>query len=300
MRASIEIRAVSGPNQRLTTFCRRVLSACSQASCLAPATLFTVMLIAGTPIQAQPFAPKPTPVQVYDFEVLARVSQARDHFVQGLQIVGNTLYVGTGQYGESRLLEYEFPSMQLRRQLTLSEDLFGEGVTRFGDKLFQLTWQAGKIFEYDANTFELTRTHTISTEGWGITANAQELIYSDGSAQLYFLDPVTLQTRRTLAVTLNGNPLPRLNELEWIRGTIWANVFGANQLVSIDPKRGAVTAIIDLRGLLDKADYQEGTDVLNGIAWDEGQNALWVTGKRWPWIFRVKLRLRPPASAVGQ
>lgn len=230
-------------------------------------------------------------LQRYGYEVLERIPQSRENFVQGLQIVGDSLYVGTGQYGESRLREYQFPAMTLLREVELPAELFGEGVTRLGERIYQLTWRAGQLLEYDTKTLELLKTHAISTQGWGITHNDTELIYSDGSHQLYFLDPRNMDLLRTLQVTLGSRPLPRLNELEWINGEIWANVWQANQLVRIDPLSGEVVAIVDLRGLLDPADRDTTTDVLNGIAWDTRDQALWVTGKRWPWLY--KLRLRP-------
>jgi len=229
----------------------------------------------------------------YGYEVLERVPQPRENFVQGLQIVDDSLYMGTGQYGQSHLKEYQFPSMTLRREVALPNELFGEGVTRLNERIYQLTWRAGRLLEYDAGTFELLNTHSISTQGWGITHNSTELIYSDGSHKLYFLDPETMSLQRTLKVTLGSKPLPRLNELEWIDGEIWANVWQANQLVRIDPKTGDVVAIVDLRGLLDPTDRETDTDVLNGIAWDAKDSALWVTGKRWPWLYKLQLRALP-------
>lgn len=235
-------------------------------------------------------------VQRYGYRVLERLPQPRDNFVQGLQIVDDTLYVGTGQYGESRLLAYAFPSMDLKQEKLLPPELFGEGVTRLQDRIYQLTWRAGQIREYDADSFDLRKTHRIATQGWGITHNGSQLVYSDGSHQLYFLNPQDMSLDRTLPVTLGTRPLPRLNELEWINGEIWANVWQSNQLVRIDPVSGAVIAIIDLRGLLDPADREADTDVLNGIAWDAKNANLWVTGKRWPWIYRLQLDLLTPQN----
>ncbi|EAQ96362.1 glutaminyl-peptide cyclotransferase [Congregibacter litoralis] len=233
------------------------------------------------------------PLMRYGYEVLEQLPHPRENFVQGLQILGDTLYVSTGQYGESRLLAYEFPAMKLKQEHALPPALFGEGVTRLEDRIYQLTWRAGQLIEYDAESFKPLATHRISTQGWGLTHNGSELIYSDGSHQLYFLNTDDMRVKRTLAVTLGARPLPRLNELEWIEGEIWANVWQANQLVRIDPETGAVLGIVDLRGLLDPEDREPGTDVLNGIAWDADNRALWVTGKRWPWLYRLKLRAMP-------
>ncbi|MFK8042911.1 glutaminyl-peptide cyclotransferase [Congregibacter sp.] len=232
-------------------------------------------------------------LQRFGYEVLERIPQPRENFVQGLQIVDNTLYVGTGLYTESRLLAYDFPSMNLVQELALPDELFGEGITVLNNRIYQLTWRSGLLLEYDAKSFKQTDTHRISTQGWGITHNGSELIYSDGSHQLYFLDPSDMSLQRTLAVSLGSRPLPRLNELEWINGEIWANVWQSNQLVRIDPENGHVLGIIDLRGLLDPAERLPDTDVLNGIAWDTNNNALWVTGKRWPWLYKLRLRALP-------
>ena len=253
--------------------------------CLAAAAVM-LAAIAAT-VAAQPALPR------YGYEVLEKVPLARDNFVQGLQIVGDTLYVGTGLYGESRLREYDFPSMTLRREARLPDDRFGEGLTRLGDRIYQLTWRAGEILVYDATSLERLATHGIDTEGWGITHDGRSLIYSDGSPALYFLDAQTLAVQRTITVTLAGRPLPRLNELEYIDGEIWANVWQANQLVRIDPDSGAVLGIVDLRGLLAPDDRAPDTDVLNGIAWDAANRALWVTGKRWPWLFRLRIFALP-------
>ncbi|WP_439107493.1 glutaminyl-peptide cyclotransferase [Congregibacter sp.] len=232
-------------------------------------------------------------LQRYGYEVLERVAHSRDNFVQGLQIVDQTLYVSTGLYGESRLLAYDFPAMTLKQEQKLSPELFGEGVSRLGDRIYQLTWRAGQLLEYDARSFQHLHTHRIATQGWGLTHNGSELIYSDGSHQLYFLDPSDMSLKETLTVTLGSRPLPRLNELEWINGEIWANVWQSNQLVRINPDSGEVTAIIDLRGLLDPAEREPGTDVLNGIAWDAQNSALWITGKRWPWLYKLRLHALP-------
>lgn len=260
--------------------------------CFSKAWHATLYVLA-TLLALQIFPASAAELKRYGYKVLKQLPQSRENFIQGLQIVDDSLYVGTGEYGESRLREYQFPAMRLTQEVELPAEIFGEGITRLGTRIYQLTWRSGKMFEYDAETFELLRTHRISTEGWGITDNDSQLIYSDGSHRLYFLDPDTMAVTRSLQVTLGARPLPRLNELEWIDGEIWANVWQANQLVRIDPATGEVTAIVDLRGLLDPADRQADTDVLNGIAWDATNKGLWVTGKRWPWLYRIQLIALP-------
>lgn len=259
-----------------------------------PALALAFAVLLAPQLQGQALAPTAQPPQRYGYEVLEKIPQPRENFVQGLQLEDKTLYVGTGMYGESRLREYAFPGMQLRREVALPAELFGEGITRLGKFIYQLTWRAGRMLIYDADTFTVSRTHNIGTQGWGITHNGRELIYSDGSHRLYRLDPQSLERLGTIDVSLGGRPLPRLNELEWIDGEIWANVWMANQLVRIDPDSGVVRGIVDLRGLLPDSERRADTDVLNGIAWDASKRALWVTGKRWPWLYRLRVFALPP------
>lgn len=229
---------------------------------------------------------------IYDYKVLEKRPLSRELFVQGLEIVDSTLYLGTGLYGRSAVQEYEWPALTLRQQQSLPSNLFGEGISRLGERVYQLTWRAGLLLIREAATLEQITTHPIDGEGWGLTNDGEALIYSDGSPTLRFLDPDGLAETRRLQVTLNGKPLPRLNELEWIEGEIWANVWQANQLVRIDPRSGEVRGIVDLRGLLDPAERRADTDVLNGIAYDRTAREIWVTGKRWPWLYRIALRPR--------
>ena len=243
----------------------------------------------------------PPAVLRYTYRIVDRRPLAANSFVQGLQIVGDTLYLGTGQYGASRLREYAFPGMQLRREVALPDELFGEGVTRLGERIYQLTWRSGQVRVYAAASLELLRTPRIDTQGWGITHDGRRLYYSDGSSTLRVLDPHSLAVQRAFSVTLHGQALPRLNELEWIDGEIWANVWQTEQLVRIDPARGQVRGIVDLRGLLPAMERRRETGVLNGIAWDEQRRALWVTGKNWPWLYRIRLVALPggPPGAIS-
>lgn len=246
---------------------------------------------AGTVTHAEPL-----PIVVYDFEVLEKRAQPRENFVQGLEIHGEHLYLSSGGFGESRLREYDFPTMRLLREYELAPDLFAEGITRIGQNVYQLTWLSQVGLVHDLKSFRPKNKWSLDTQGWGITNNGQSIIYSDGSHRLHFLHPDTLKRERTLEVTLQGRALPYLNELEWIDGEIWANVWRSNQLVRIDPADGSVTGIIDLRGLLPDDERREDTDVLNGIAYDPERDAIWVTGKRWPWLYRITLRARAPGE----
>lgn len=235
-------------------------------------------------------------VDRYTFEVMERKPQSRELFVQGLEILDGHLYVSTGNYGESRLLRYSFEDGSLELERMLKRDLFGEGLTILGDKIYQLTWRNRQMLIYRKSDFQLLESKPLRGEGWGLTNNGSQLIYSDGSATLRFLDPDTAKETRSIRVTLEGHPVRFLNELEWIDGAIWANVWQSSEVLIIDPDNGLVTGVIQLKGLLPAAEYRAKTDVLNGIAHNPEDGSIWVTGKRWPWLYRIDLipRNAPP------
>lgn len=217
------------------------------------------------------------------------MAQSRGNFVQGLQIVDGHLYVSTGQYGRSQLLRYHMADGSLDLGRPLDPRLFGEGLTVMGDKIYQLTWKSKIALIYNKTDLKGLKWFRIAGEGWGITNNGKELIYSDGSDKLHFLSPETLQINHSIAVTGNGEKIDRLNELEWIDGKIWANIWASNRIVIIDPHSGNVSASIDLQGLLPDNERRPDTDVLNGIAQDPADGTIWVTGKRWPWLYQIEL-----------
>lgn len=233
---------------------------------------------------------------VLDYRVLERKPQSRDNFVQGLQIVDGDLYVSTGGYGESRLLRYDFATGKLKDGVRLNPRLFGEGLVVVADQIFQLTWRARAMLVYRRDSLEVEQVLRLPGEGWGITWNGSQLIQSDGSDKLYFMNREDGRVTRTLAVTAGGKPVHQLNELEWIDGRIWANVWQSDDIVIIDPDTGSVEARLDLTGLLPDSDRLRGTDVLNGIAHNPADGAIWVTGKRWPWLFRIEPLERAPAA----
>jgi len=171
----------------------------------------------------------------------------------------------------------------------LPYEYFGEGITVFKDTIIQLTWQSNKGFVYDKNSFKILRDFTYSTEGWGITYDGIRLIISDGTSTLYFLDADTLKTIGHIQVFDNGKPLSNLNELEYIDGQIYANVWRTDNIAIIDPYCGLVTGWIDLSGILPPQVNSSAVEVLNGIAFDTMNNRLFVTGKLWPWLFEIKL-----------
>ncbi|MFV0278623.1 MAG: glutaminyl-peptide cyclotransferase [Parahaliea sp.] len=222
------------------------------------------------------------------YRVLERLPQSRDNFVQGLQIVDDRLYVSAGGYGESRLLRYRLPGGELEASRKLNARLFAEGLTVVDDKIYQLTWRARLLLVYHRDSLAPSHILRLPGQGWGITWDGRQLIYSDGSDRLFFMDRDSGRITRALPVRAAGKPVPRLNELEWIDGKIWANVWQSDDIVIFDPDSGEVTARLDLSGLLPESERQPGTDVLNGIAHNPRDGAIWVTGKRWPWLYRVE------------
>ena len=228
-------------------------------------------------------------VPVYGFEVVAAYPHNPTFFTQGLLWHEGTLYEGTGRYGESALMKIDLHSGDISQRVPLSARYFGEGIAVAGERLFQLTWRENTVFEYAADTLERINSHYLATEGWGITWDGSQLIVSDGSERLYFLNPETLAQEQVLSVRLNGQVVRNLNELEFIDGEVWANVWMSEQVVKIDPSTGQVTGVIDLRGLREQAGIRQRDAVLNGIAWDADNGRLYVTGKLWPKLFEVRI-----------
>ncbi len=230
------------------------------------------------------------PVQQYRVKVVDQKPQPRENFVQGLEILDGYLYVSAGNYGESKILRYHFADGQLDAGNNLDQQFFAEGLTVLGDSVYQLTWRNRAMLVYRKSDLEFQRWLPLQGEGWGLTNNGTELIYSDGSAQLTFMSPDRARILRAITVTEQGRPVTLLNELEWVDGAIWANIWQSDRIVIIDPATGDVTASIDLQGLLPASEYRPGTDVLNGIARNPADGAIWVTGKRWPWLYRIELQ----------
>jgi len=245
------------------------------------------LLLIAQPMQA---------LERFDYRVLERMPQTRANFVQGLQIVDGDLFVSTGGYGKSQLLRYSMEGGALEAGQRLHPRLFGEGLAVVGERIFQLTWRARMVLVYDRDSLALKRWFRIPGQGWGLTWTGSELLYSDGSDRLHFMNPDSGVISRSVRVTREGRPLPQLNELEWIDGQIWANVWQTDTIVIIDPVSGRVTAELDLTGLLPESDRRPDTDVLNGIAHNPDDDGLWVTGKRWPWLYRIELVPRKTAA----
>jgi glutamine cyclotransferase len=225
---------------------------------------------------------------VYGYRVIAVYPHDADAFTQGLVYYQGDFYEGIGLHGRSSLRKVDLETGEVLQIFTLPDQYFGEGVTLFGDKLYQLTWQSHVGFIYDRASFDFLTSFKYPTEGWGLTHNGRELIMSDGTPTLHFLDPNTLQELRQVSVRDENGPVWRLNELEYIDGEVYANIWQTDRIARIDPDTGRVKAWIDLSGLLPPED-RAGADVLNGIAWDAARGRLFVTGKLWPKLFQIEL-----------
>ena len=214
-------------------------------------------------------------------------------FTQGLDFHDGRLYEGTGVEGQSTLREVELETGAVVRKVDLPQNVFGEGITVLGDRIYQVTWTSGKGFVYDLRTFRLLREFPYEGQGWGLTNDGTSLILSDGSATLRFLDPATFVVQRTVTVRDGAREVPKLNELEMVNGEIWANVWETSSLVRINPATGAVVGWVNLEGVFTDSDRRrylkpgQQVDVLNGIAWDEAAGRLVVTGKWWPRLYEI-------------
>ena len=235
----------------------------------------------------QPAISYPAPVVGY------RIVNTYPHdpraFTQGLVFADGVLYEGTGLRGQSGLRKVDLKTGNILRVRQLSAHLFGEGITIYGNRVIQLTWRARVGFVYDRQTFQLLDTFNYPTEGWGITHDGRSLIMSDGTSTLYFLDPQTFQEVDRLKVHTRDGPVSRLNELEYVKGEIYANVWKTDRIARISPESGEVLGWIDMEGLLKPEDSNSRIDVLNGIAYDVKNDRLFVTGKLWPKLFEIEL-----------
>ncbi len=228
-------------------------------------------------------------VPVYKYRVVREFPHSLDSFTEGLVLDGGFFYEGTGLAGQSKLMKIEPSSGQVVMSRALEPRYFGEGVTTLRGKAFQLTYQTNIGFVYDQNSFSQERTFVYPTQGWGLTNDGASLIMSDGSAVLRFLDPQTLELERSVTVEDFTGPIAYLNELEYVNGEIYANVWKENYIARISPQDGQVTAWIDLTGLSPYPGNYLGEYVLNGIAYDPDSGHLIVTGKCWPKLYEIEL-----------
>ncbi|WP_158882617.1 glutaminyl-peptide cyclotransferase [Rhodanobacter sp. L36] len=235
-------------------------------------------------------APLHAAIPVYGFKVVRAYPHDTSAYTEGLFYLGGYFYESTGEQGESTVRKVDLKSGETVKRYNVPSQYFGEGIIDWKDKLVQLTWQTGVGFVYDLATFKLQRTFAYPGEGWALTRDAHHLYMSDGSPVLRILDPETLASTGSIMVTADGAPVASLNELEWVKGEIYANIWLTNRIARIDPASGHVVGWIDLSGLLDVNQLPDpGNDVLNGIAYDASHDRLFVTGKRWPKLFEIKL-----------
>ena len=226
-------------------------------------------------------------VERYKIEVVKAYPHDTGSYTQGLFWHDGSLYESTGLNGKSTFRKVDLQSGKSLTKLPFNRKYFVEGSVILGDKLYILTWTNKVIFIYDANTLEYRSTYSYPREGWGLTTDGKSLISSDGSSRIYFLTP-ELKFERSINVTLNGRAVRYLNELEWIDGRIWANVYTTDTIVIINPDTGIVEATVDCEGLLPERLRTSDTDVLNGIAVDS-EGRIFLTGKNWPELYEVKL-----------
>ena len=230
----------------------------------------------------------------YTFEVVRQLPHDTTAFTQGFTYYNGFFYEGTGREGRSSLRQVDPETGRLLRKTDLAPDLFGEGVTVLGNKVIQLTWLSHVGFVYDLVDFRLVRTFKYSGEGWGLTTDGRELFMSDGSAEIRVLDASTFAEKRRINVSDGGKPLDQLNELEFVEGEIYANVWHSDRIARISPQTGRVVGWIDLTGLLGPFYKREAEAVLNGIAYDSKGKRLFVTGKLWPKVFEIRVIPKHP------
>lgn len=229
----------------------------------------------------------------YAYEIVKTYPHDPKAYTQGLIYHDGFMYESTGQYGESGIRKTDMSNGQVLSALNIDSKYFGEGITIYGDKIYQLTWTARKGFVYDLKTFSLESTFNYNTQGWGITTLGDRLVMSDGSHKLYHIAPQSFNVLREIEVYDHNGPVGRLNELEYIDGLIWANVWMQDRIVLIDPESGEVKGDLDLSRLLpvtERKQLDDSDDVLNGIAWNPQQGTVYVTGKRWPKMFEIKIQ----------
>lgn len=225
----------------------------------------------------------------YGYKVIHTYPHSRDAFTQGLVYDNGILFEGTGQETGSSLREVELETGKVVRQHNLDAALFGEGIALYRDRIYQVTWENKVGFIYDKSTFKVINKIYYSTQGWGLTTLEDRIVMSDGTNILYFFDPEMFTVVSRIEVYDNKEKVDSLNELEFINGEIWANIWMSDRIARIDPLSGKVIGYIDLTGLLQASDRNPDTDVLNGIAWDNIGKRVFVTGKRWPKLFEIKV-----------
>ena len=267
---------------------------------LARPLLLALVLSLTTPACAQQPAPasadagnnatqaaEPAPA-IYNYRVVHTYPHDRNAFTQGLFYLNGKFYESTGQVGQSTIRKVHFEDGRVLQSVPIPPGLFGEGIVNFGNQIVSITWQGGNGYRWDLATLRRTGDWHYEGEGWGLTQNGTDIIMSDGTSAIRFLDPVTLNERRRITVTIQGTELTQLNELEWVNGEIYANIWQTPRIARIDPATGRVTGIIDLTGLANE-NTTSSDAVLNGIAYDAQGDRLFITGKLWPRLYEIDL-----------
>lgn len=226
----------------------------------------------------------------YGYQIVNIFPHDPNAFTQGLVFLNGKLVESTGQEGRSSLRNVELESGKILKKVDVPEQFFAEGIAVLNNKIYQLTWQHELGFIYDAQSFDKVGQFQYSGEGWGLTTDGKSLILSDGSNRLRFLDPDSFRVTKTIAVADAKVPISQLNELEFVNGEIYANIWHDDRIAVINPQNGHVTAWIDLAGLLQPGDVEDSEAVLNGIAYDQSSGRLFVTGKLWPRVFEIKIK----------
>ncbi len=250
---------------------------------------------AQTQTEVIPAVPEPLPLNL-TYEILNTLPHDAGCYTQGLVIDEGVFYESCGLYGQSSLRKFDSASGVVQVETQLDTNYFAEGLVLLESRLYQLTWQENTGFVYDASTLELLNTFNYQTQGWGLTTDGSALILSDGTNTLYWLDPSTLQVVKQLNVNYQGQPVEYLNELEYIKGLIFANIYLTDTIVAIDPEDGIVVSLVDLTGLRPEQNIAMQGEVLNGIAYDDQNDKFYVTGKNWANLY--ELRLVPQNAAT--
>ncbi len=232
------------------------------------------------------------------YELIKTYPHDTSSYTQGLIWYNNSLYEGTGREGFSKLAKVNLESGKAEKELFIPKEDFGEGITIFSNKIYQLTWKTHKVYVYDVATFKKIQEFDWAHDGWGITHDGQNLILSEGSSNLYYVDPSSFQIRKIVGVTDNYGPVDNLNELEYVNGFVYANKYLTNYILKINPSTGRVEGRADFRDILQQGDKKYTSvsipdpdeDVLNGIAYDSTKNSFLITGKQWPALFEVKFK----------
>jgi glutamine cyclotransferase len=227
--------------------------------------------------------------KILNYSIVTTYPHDINAYTQGFEFYNGILLEGTGQYKESTLRKTDYKTGKVTEQIKLEDKYFGEGITVLKDKIYQLTWEENTGFVYDAKTFKLEKTFSFETEGWGITNDGEKLYMSDGSEKIYILDPVTLKVVDKICVYTAGSKIESINEMEWVNGKIWANVYQKDVIAVINPKTGAVENVINCSELKSKVTQHSELDAFNGIAFNQSTKTYFVTGKNWDKTFEIKI-----------